>query len=191
MACVFYLVTGNRHKVEEASRLLSDTGIRLVQAPIRKDEIQADNLSLIALEAARRAYSVLRRPVLVDDSGLFIDSLNGFPGPYSSYVYKTVGVEGILRLLRGIRDRRACFRTALAMIYPPLERVFHGESCGRIINEPRGSGGFGFDPIFVPEGEERTFAEMSVDEKNTYSHRSRAFKAFAEWANRSLSCIRT
>lgn len=191
MGCVFYLVTGNRHKVEEASNLLDGSGITLEQAPLGKLEVQNDNLTIIALEAARRAYTLLRKPVLVDDSGLFVEALNGFPGPYSSYVYKTIGVSGILRLLKGVSNRRACFRTALAMIYPPLERVFVGESCGIITVEPRGRGGFGFDPIFIPEGEEKTFAEMSLEEKNRYSHRSRAFRSFAEWAKRSLACARS
>ncbi len=188
MGCVFHLVTGNKHKVEEASSLLSGTGIELRQASIEKIEVQDEDLARIALEAARHAYSRVRRPVIVDDSGLFVDALKGFPGPYSSYVYKTIGVEGLLRLMEGVRDRRACFRTALAVIYPPIEAVFEGISCGWIAMEPRGSRGFGFDPVFIPEGEDRTFAEMSLEEKNRYSHRARAFKAFAEWARRVLGC---
>ena len=188
MGCVFHLVTGNRHKVEEAQSLLSGTGIILRQAPVEKMEVQDEDLARIALEAARHAYSRIRAPVIVDDSGLFVDSLKGFPGPYSSYAYKTIGVEGLLRLMHGVADRRACFRTALAVIYPPLERVFEGLSCGQIALEPRGSHGFGFDPVFIPEGENRTFAEMSLEEKNRYSHRARAFRAFAEWARRALGC---
>ena len=176
-----YMVTGNRHKVEEARRILERYGVELVQANARKLEIQSESIEEIALTAARHAYLQLRRPLIVEDAGLFIEALKGFPGPYSSYVYKKLGVKGVLKLMEGVRDRRACFKAAIAFVAPGVERVFTGEVCGWIAREARGSGGFGFDPIFVPEGEDRTFAEMSIEEKNKYSHRARAFKKLGEW----------
>jgi len=188
LACRFYLVTGNIHKLEEASKIVSRFGVELAPAGIGKLEIQSENLEDIALAAARHAYMRLKRPVLVDDSGLFVEALGGFPGPYSSYVYRKLGVGGILKLLEGARDRRACFKTALAMIYPPLEKVFTGNVCGTIADNPRGMGGFGFDPIFVPDGYTLTFAEMSLEEKNRISHRAHAFRRFAEYASARLGC---
>ena len=172
-----FLVTGNAHKLEEVRDIARMVGAPIVveQASIPKREIQSNSLEEIALYAARHAYDHIRKPVIVDDSGLFIDALNGFPGPYSSYVYKTLGVNGILKLMSGIANRRACFRTSAALIFPPLELLFTGETCGYITSEARGGGGFGFDPIFVPEGREKTYAEMSLEEKNMVSHRYKAF----------------
>ncbi len=190
MGCRFALVTGNLHKLHEARGIVEPYGIELEQVSLPKLEIQSDDLAEIALHAARHAYSIARKPIVVDDSGLFIEALGGFPGPYSSYVYKTIGYNGILRLMNGLDDRRACFMTAVAAIYPPLEAVFTGVTCGVITREPRGSGGFGFDPIFAPEGSTRTYAEMSLEEKNRVSHRARAFAKFAEWASKRLSCAR-
>ena len=190
MACRFYLVTGNMHKLEEASQIVSRYGIELLIANVEKLEIQSESLTNIALTAARHAYNRLRKPVIVDDSGLFVDALNGFPGPYSSYVYKKLGVHGILKLLEEVENRHACFQTALAMIYPPIEKVFTGAVCGAIAYSPRGERGFGFDPIFIPEGYTSTFAEMTLEEKNRVSHRARAFKRFAEYASNWLRCTK-
>jgi XTP/dITP diphosphohydrolase len=181
------LLTGNRHKLEELSAVLKPYGVSLYQLAVGKFEVQSDSIEEIALAAARHAYSQLRVPLIADDSGLFIDSLNGFPGPYSSYAYKTIGIQGILRLLHASRSRRACFRAAIAAVIPPYEKVFTGQICGYIAHEPRGSGGFGFDPIFVPdEGDGRTFAEMSLEEKNSISHRARAARALGEWLLRAF-----
>ena len=179
--CRIYLVTGNKHKLQEVSQILAPYGIIVEQARAPKLEIQAETLSVVAETAALHAYLALGRPLVVDDSGLFIEALNGFPGPYSSYVYSTIGYTGILRLMERVENRRACFRAAVAYAGPGLVKVFHGEVCGHIAYEPRGDQGFGFDPIFIPQGYDKTFAEMKSAEKNAVSHRGRAFRAFAEW----------
>jgi XTP/dITP diphosphohydrolase len=175
------LVTGNIHKVEEINELAKHSRVRFYKLNIRKIEIQAEKLETIALHAARHAFEITKTPLVVDDSGLFIEALNGFPGPYSSYVFETIGYEGILRLMKNIENRRACFKTAAALILPPVEMVFTGVTCGRITYEPRGSGGFGFDPIFIPENSSETYAEMSLEEKNRVSHRSKAFRSLIKY----------
>lgn len=176
-------VTRNRHKFEEAFNILLPMGIRLKQAPIERIEIQSEDLSEIALIGAKNAVEVLKKPLVVEDAGLFIKSLNGFPGPYSSYVYKTIGVDGILKLMENVNDRSAYFKSAVAFCSPGGKcRVFVGEVHGEIALEARGSGGFGFDPIFIPyESDGRTFAEMSISEKSLLSHRARAFREFGRW----------
>ncbi len=176
-----FLITKNKNKYQEASLILKPYRISLEQKPLSKEEIQAESLEKIALHAARKAYVLLRRPLIVDDSGLFVEALRGFPGPYSSYVYKTIGYEGILDLLDDVENRRACFKTALALISPPLEKLFVGETCGVITRKPMGSGGFGFDPIFMPEGYSKTYAQMTTTEKNAVSHRGKAFRLMASW----------
>lgn len=174
------VVTSNKSKGEEALEILRKLGVRARLVLMKKVEIQSESLEEIALHAARTAYINLRKPLVVDDSGLFIEALNGFPGPYSSYVYSKIGLRGILKLMENIDDRRACFKTALALILPPLEKVYTGTVCGYIAREPRGSHGFGFDPIFIPEGYTVTYAELSMEEKNRISHRFKAYKAMVE-----------
>ncbi len=178
------LVTGNRHKLEEITRLARSRRIKFYMASVPKIEIQSDSLEEIALTSARHAFEIIKAPLAVDDSGLFVEALNGFPGPYSSYVYKTIGPEGVLRLLHGEENRRACFVTVAALILPPIEKVFRGTICGTIADRPRGDKGFGFDPIFIPQGERRTYAEMSLEEKNKTSHRSRAFTSLINFLER-------
>ncbi len=177
-----YFVTNNKHKYEEASRVLSKYGIKLELLPsVKKIEIQDDDLSKIVLYAAKTAYAYVRKPLVVEDAGLFIKALKGFPGPYSSYVYKTIGIKGVLKLLENTPDRQAYFKSVVACVCPPYIEVFEGVVEGWIAREPRGSKGFGFDPIFVPQGSDKTFAEMDMDEKNKYSHRGKAFESLAEF----------
>jgi len=176
-----YFATSNKNKFNEASRILEKYGYELVLFSFEKKELQSTDLGEIALQSALIAYTYVNAPVVVEDSGLFIKALNGFPGPFSSYVYKTIGVRGVLKLMEGVTDRSAYFEAAVAIVMPPFERVFKGSVYGRIADSPRGTGGFGFDPIFIPENEDKTFAEMSVEEKNKYSHRARAFEKLGIW----------
>ena len=175
-------VTNNEHKVEEANRILSPFGVRVEMSPQKKIEIQSNSLLKIAKYAAITAAKRLKSPVLVEDSGLFIRALKGFPGPFSSYVHKTIGCEGILKLLSSIEDRYAVFKCAIAFCSPSLgTQTFQGSSIGRISLNMRGTAGFGFDPIFVPHGEDLTFAEMLPEQKDCFSHRGAAFRAFGSW----------
>ncbi|RLE51406.1 MAG: non-canonical purine NTP pyrophosphatase, RdgB/HAM1 family [Candidatus Methanomethylicota archaeon] len=180
---VIRIVTRNEHKFREASYVLSLMGIKSVQIPIKRLEIQSENLEDIALIGARDAVKNVGKPIVVEDAGLFINYLNGFPGPYSSYVFKTIGIDGILRLMNNVKDRRAKFSSVIA--YCDLDgkcRIFKGITYGKISLKPRGSSGFGFDPIFEPENcGGLTYAEMSFEEKCKISHRAKAFKAFGEW----------
>ena len=173
--------TNNLHKVEEANAILKDCGYTVVPTNAPKLEIQSEDLVEIAVYAAVTAYSMLREPVVVEDAGLFIEALNGFPGPYSSYVYKTIGVHGILKLLKDIENRKAYFESIVALAHASGVVVFRGRVQGMIAESARGTHGFGFDPIFIPEGSTKTFAEMNIEEKNMYSHRARAFRRLCEW----------
>ncbi|MCS7117399.1 MAG: XTP/dITP diphosphatase [Thaumarchaeota archaeon] len=180
-------VTSNEGKWLEVSRLLSSLGVECDRVNASLTEVQSDDLTEIARRAAVEAYGLFGGPLAVEDAGLFVEELGGFPGPYSSYVYRTIGVSGLLKLMTGVQKRRAYFLSAVG--YADLHgsvRVFVGKVEGRISEEPKGSGGFGFDPVFVPENETKTFAEMSTDEKNLYSHRARAFRSLVESLQRGL-----
>ena len=153
---------------------------------VEKEEIQSSRLEEIALHALRR-IDFHDAPFFVEDAGLFVEALNGFPGPYSSYVYKTIGCEGILKLLEGLDNRKAYFLSVVALKAPGLgDVVFNGKVNGIIASEMRGEKGFGFDPIFIPDGCEKTFAEMSIEEKSRYSHRGKALRKMGEWIVKNL-----
>jgi XTP/dITP diphosphohydrolase len=178
-----WFVTGNKAKYAEASRVADRFGVRLKQLPLGKIEIQADDLQEIAGFAAKQACQATRRPVVAEDSGFFVDALGGFPGPYSSYVYKTVGNDGILRLMRSDDNRLASFRATVAFCRPRSRPVcFSGIVAGKVARRPKGTRGFGFDPIFIPvDGDGRTFGQMKTEEKNLLSHRAKAFGEFFKW----------
>ncbi len=181
-----YFLTGNKHKVIEVEPIASKYGFKIKGYPGYKVEIQSMDLAEISEKAALLGYLYLGKPVMVEDAGLFIEALNGFPGPYSSYVYKVLGINGILKLLGGVSDRRAYFLSATTIIYKPCIITERGRVDGYISIEPRGDKGFGFDPIFIPEGSDMTFAEMSIDEKNKYSHRARSVSKALEKLGRCI-----
>lgn len=166
--------TSNLNKFEEVSEIARSYSIDLELCSAPKIEVQGENLREIVLKSAILAYFYCNKPVLVEDAGLFIKALNGFPGPYSNYVYKTIGINGVLKLLENVENREACFKSSAALVYENGIIIGEGEVCGYIVRSPRGSWGFGFDPIFTPQGEIRTFAEMTTSEKNKYSHRAKA-----------------
>jgi XTP/dITP diphosphohydrolase len=171
-------VTSNRGKFLEVRSALRPYGIRVRWSRRTLPEPQADTLEEVV--AAKLAAAGPSRPaVMVEDSGLFIEALHGFPGVYSSYVYRTIGPSGVLALLRG-RSRRATFRTVAGLRRGREIILAVGETAGTISTGLRGSGGFGYDPIFVPEGHRATYAELTLEEKNELSHRGRAMRALAE-----------
>lgn len=178
-------VTSNAHKLQEANIALAPFNLSLKMAKVEKVEIQADGLDAIASYAARLAAERSGEPVVCEDSGLFIRCMSGFPGPYSSYAFKTIGCGGVLRLMRGVDDRHASFTSAVSFCEPRGDPVtFIGNAEGSISEAPRGAAGFGFDPIFIPSaGDGRTFAQMDAPEKGRLSHRGEAFRRLALWAS--------
>jgi XTP/dITP diphosphohydrolase len=179
---MLYLVTSNLNKFKEAMFVLKEYGLRLQHLDLEKLEIQADDIKEISEHATKVILEQHNKTILVEDAGLFIDALNGFPGPYSSYVMRTIGFQGILKLLKDETKRNATFKAVLSYGYPEKNVIsFIGEIKGSIVHSARGSGGFGFDPIFIPNNSDKTFAEMSISQKNQFSHRMRALKRFAEW----------
>jgi len=170
-------ITTNPGKVREAREYLD--GVEALDYDYT--EVQAPDLETVAAHGAREAFRHAGEPVIVDDAGLFVDGLDGFPGPYSAYVEDRLGVEGVWRLVERelSPDRRdASFRATVAFGDGDRVETFEGSVAGEIV-APRGEGGFGYDPIFDHEG--RTFAELSTDAKNEVSHRGRALDAFAAW----------
>jgi XTP/dITP diphosphohydrolase len=174
-------VTTNEHKRREAAAIL---GFELEAADLGVPEIQALNVAEVAAAKALSAREVLGDPdipVLVEDSGLVVSTWNGLPGALTRWFVQAVGNEGLLRMLPPDENRSARAVCAVAVAGAGGEvRVFEGEVQGSLAPEPRGTSGFGWDPIFIPLGSELTYAEMG-ESKNQDSHRSRAFRAARDW----------
>lgn len=180
-----YFATSNENKFYEAKSILEEYNISIERSNLKRIEIQNSDLVEIAVYALNEASKKGVYPILIEDSGLFIKAYNGFPGPYSSYIYKTLSLNGILKLMRNDENREAEFKSVIAFSRIPHNiNTFSGITLGNISYEPRGKYGFGFDPIFIPKGSKKTFAEMPLSEKNELSHRASAFKQFAEWYNK-------
>jgi XTP/dITP diphosphohydrolase len=172
-------VTTNAGKVREAKKLF-EGDFDLEQVDMTYPELQDSDLSKIAAYGAKYCAEQLRKEVIVEDSGLFIDALGGFPGPYSSYAQKTIGNKGILKLMAGVENRRGEFRSVVGYCEPGKEPMtFTGIWWGEIKTEEQGTNGFGYDPIFsyrkFPVG------EMTVEQKNEVSHRRRSLIQFRDW----------
>jgi len=177
------LATRNPDKIAEIREIVGDlVRLRAVGDYVKVD-IPEFGRSLLenSLTKAAFAYRLCNKPALADDSGLFVDCLAGEPGIYSSR-YGRNDKERISRLLREIgteKDRKAAFRVVFVYYYADgKHRVFEGECVGRIADAARGSAGFGYDPVFVPRGYRKTFAELGPTVKNRISHRARALKKF-------------
>jgi XTP/dITP diphosphohydrolase len=168
----------NRNKFHEVRSILASHEIETEFACIELTEIQSDSLEAIAREKAKSAFAKISRPVIVEDDGLFVNALGGFPGQYSSYVFKTIGNTGILQLLAGMQDRSASFVSLISFTDGKDVTVFEGKVSGRVVMQET-NGGWGYDPIFVPDGTNQTYAEL--ESKNDYSHRRKALDLFAEW----------
>ena len=187
------LATRNKHKAREFQELLNDLHIEVLTLEsfphIGEVVEDADTLEGNALKKAHEVFRGAGIPTLADDTGLEVYYLNGEPGVYSSrYAGEKAtyadNVKKLLRELRGVpaRRRAARFRCVLAFIAPgDVEHHAEGICAGVIIEEPRGANGFGYDPIFVPDGFAETFAEMDSATKNRISHRGRAMQAFKEY----------
>lgn len=185
-----FFATDNIHKFDEARKVLVEYRIAVGMLRTKAVEIQSDNLEEIAKTSVVDAFKRCNLPLIVEDAGLFIGALDGFPGPYSAYAYKTVGNKGLLKLMESIKNRKARFHSVIAYYSAELKSpiCFKGEALGEITKEERRGkceSGFGFDPIFKPANGQRTFGEMTIMEKNKYSHRAKALRRFAEWYKKS------
>jgi XTP/dITP diphosphohydrolase len=181
-----FFVTNNVNKFNEAREILAEYKIAVGMLRVKSLEIQSESLEEIAVASVIEAFERYRLPMLVEDAGLFVDALNGFPGPYAAYVYRTLGNGGLLRLMEKVSNREATFKSVVAYFSSQLKSpmCFEGTVSGEIVHEERKASNrisFGFDPIFRPDKSHKTFAQMNVVEKCKRSHRAAAFRKFAEW----------
>ena len=169
--------SSNRNKFREAKKILSKNQIKLEFFQSQLQEIQANSLEEIATKKVADAYNKCKKPVIIEDDGLFIKSLNGFPGPYSSFVFDTIGNKGILKLVK--TQRNAVFQSVIAFCNKKNNvALFKANVKGKISKKSQGKG-WGYDPIFIPDGKNKTYA--MIKNKNEISHRYQALRKFSNW----------
>ena len=167
------MVTSNIHKFVETREFAKEIGIKLIQKNIDIHEVRG-TLEDIVMAKAKKAYEGVQTPIVCDDSGFFIDSLNDFPGEFSRFVFEKIGNEGILKLIEDKEDKGAEFRCMACYFDGSNFMLSLGIVRGKITDAIRGKFGFGYDPIFIPDGFTKTFSEdFEIKMKN--SHRKKAF----------------
>lgn len=176
--------SNNKHKINEINNILGNSFRLLSLTDVNINEDIAENETTLegnALAKARYVHEATGMDVFADDTGLEVEALGGRPGVHSARFAgedrnSDANIDKLLLLLEGKSNRNARFRTVIALILNGTEHLFEGIVNGSIINEKRGSRGFGYDPVFVPENQGLTFAEMDLNAKNRISHRARAFE---------------
>ena len=181
--------SGNKHKIKEISNILEDGITLLGLHDVNITEDIPEDEPLIegnALFKAKYVHDRTGMDVFADDTGLEAEALGGLPGVHSARFAgedkdSSANIEKLLGMLKGIENRKARFRTVIALILDNREYLFEGIVNGTITEDKRGAEGFGYDPVFIPDGQDLTFAQMTLASKNTISHRAIAFgklKAF-------------
>lgn len=184
------LASRNPHKIAEMKAILADLGIELLSAldVEELEEVEEDQPDLEgnALKKAMYVHQVTGIPAVADDTGLEVDALDGAPGVYSARYageHATYGdnVQKLLSEMNDTLDRKARFRTVIALVYGGSKHTFNGLCEGEILREPAGEGGFGYDPVFLPTGYEESFAQLAPEVKNSISHRGRAIQLLMQF----------
>lgn len=171
-------ITGNNKKVEEAKSI---TGLNVLVKNLDIPEIQSLDVEEVAKAKALSAFKLTNSPVIVDDTGMSINSLNGLPGALVAWFLNKLRPEGILKLLLNEKNRKASVCTCIAYADQTGVSAFTGTINGRVSESLKGENGFGYDPIFIPDGHDKTYAEMTTDEKNKISMRKIALLKFKDF----------
>ncbi len=187
--------TNNKHKLSEIQGILKDKFDVLSLSDIGYDEDIPETGNTLSENASQKSHTIYKRfnvDCFSDDTGLDIDALDGEPGVYSArYAGEDASyddnVNKVLQKLDGKENRKAAFRTVISLILNGVEHQFDGKVSGNITNEKHGDGGFGYDPVFKPDGFDITFAEMSSDVKNKISHRGKAMEKLVVFLNKQLN----
>jgi non-canonical purine NTP pyrophosphatase (RdgB/HAM1 family) len=173
----YRLVTGNPGKLAEARRIV---GPGLESVAVELPEVQSLDIHEILQAKAAAAFAEVGAPVVVEETGLELAALNGFPGPLVKWMLDAVGAEGIARSALALGDARVTARCALAAFDGERTIEAEGETSGTLVLPPRGPRGFGWDPVFLPKGEAQTYGELADAQKDRLGHRGKAWRALLE-----------
>ena len=172
-----YFVTGNKNKYNEVNEILNG---RVKFAEMDLVEIQSGDIYEIVKHKAKEAYGILKKSVLVEDISLYLECLNKFPGPFIKFMISSIGPEGIYNLVKNYKEKTAIVRCVVCHFDGKEFKFFTGDVKGKIVS-PKGKNGWGFDPIFMPDGKKKTFSQMKKADKNKISHRGVVWNKFKEF----------
>jgi XTP/dITP diphosphohydrolase len=173
--------SSNFDKYREIEPILRGYGIESRFAKILLKEIQSESVIQIAKAKSNSAFEYLQKAVIIEDDGFYISSLKGFPGQYSSFVYNTLGNQGLLKLMENEIDRKAYFLSVIAYNDGFALKTFTGKTEGSL-SKSATYGGWGFDPIFIPKNTSKTYGELSkLNRKSVFSHRYKSIEKFSKW----------
>lgn len=191
MAPVITLITSNQQKAQEIKAAMRSYSIVLRHQTIDIPEIKDLNIETVVRAKADQAYAQLRRPILVDDTGIFFTTYKDFPGAYSKFAFRTLGFKGLFLLIKPGARAYFCSYLAYKSSASAPVRVFRGICRGRLIRQVRGKrkAKMPYDNIFIPDGDHLTFAQMSIAEKQRYDHRSKAVRQFARYFMKKYSVV--
>jgi XTP/dITP diphosphohydrolase len=173
-----YFVTNNENKIREAEEILQ-IPVKIFRSEL--NEIQSMDLKEIVSDKVKNAYKLIKKPVIVDDVGVYIRAWNGFPGPFIKFLQKSGDNPLILKMMKEEENREALVQAAIGYFDGKDLKLFIGEDKGKISQEIRGDVGWGFDFIFIPSGYDKTYAELGPEVKNKISHRRRALEKLKEF----------
>ncbi|MBI4210318.1 MAG: non-canonical purine NTP pyrophosphatase [Candidatus Diapherotrites archaeon] len=177
------IATTNRHKVHEISHILAEYGVEVSQLDIEAQEPDLGSLEKIAEHKARQAYSNARRPLIAEDTGIYFDAYDDFPGVFAKRVFLGIGFRGLLALIRAADSKAARFRTAICYYDGRAAKVFSGELKGRLLEHlvSEEKDRLPYEKLFVPDGHSKALVELPHGEKNRISHRAQAARKLGEW----------
>lgn len=177
-------VSGNKVKVKEVKKIL---GFPILVKDVELDEIQEAEIEKVAIDKAIQAFNKFKTPIFIDDVGLYVKVWNNFPGPLIKWILKAGGGNAsvLLKMLEGVNEREATAKSVIAYHDGVKTHVFLGEVSGTVVDRIKGNG-FGWDAVFVPEGSNKTYGEMTFEEKNRNSHRKIALEKFREYLDSQI-----
>jgi len=184
MKTKIFFVTTNHNKYLEACSIFRNSDFLIIHKEDTYHEIQSNDLESIVRYGLKSLSTKSIYPIMIEDSGLFIKNLNDFPGPYSSYIFNTLGNSGLLKLMNKIKDRQAVFKSVLGYSTSSSIKIFEGDVSGKITTKQVGKSGFGFDPVFIPDEYTETFSQMNIETKNSLSHRGKSIQLLKRYLER-------
>jgi XTP/dITP diphosphohydrolase len=173
-------ITKNKYKIKEITSLLENTGVSIIAAEYSIDEIQTENVEALIRDKLLKAFNLVGRPVFVEHTGLYIESLNGFPGGLTQIFWDKLQADNFSKLLGVGENTKLIAKTIIGYCDSMKIHIFEGEVYGKISPVPKGPRDFQWDCIFIPDGENKTFAEMG-EMKNEISMRKKAFDKFKHY----------
>lgn len=188
MAKKLYFITGNRHKVDEISRILLPIGIELVSKDLKIPEGEFDSIEKVAIDKAKQAFAILKKPLIAEDTGVFFSAYKNFPGIYTKRMYSSLGFKGLLKLLHG-ENRKGLFQSSICFIWKKNScKVFTGKLYGKFAEKvfEKKADRLPYEKIFKPNVKKTVLVKIPIDEKNKFSHRAIASKKLKEFLKNSL-----